>query len=446
MTLQTGRVWFRCSAGSVLAMLAVWAAFRGLGPSPPLDAIEDALQHRNFQLAENLARRSLRSHVDDSEASLLLARSLLAQNKLQPAAALLEQIPGDDGYRAEGWFRAGTVWWELDHHGRAEFAWRECLELPRDSLGVPEFQHDSRRQLCGLYALQRRRGDLWTTTAAMYENAVPRERYIPLVMRLRYYFEMVAPSVAIEALEKAHRNDPADAHIARAIAVYCREDHRIETAMAIIEPSLQRTPMDADCWDLWMQCLHEKGDFARLKEATKAWSNVADPSVEVLKSLAVIAAEDHDWPAAVRHLTAAMRLEPSRVDLHHRLGQVLMRMNRTDHAAERLAESRRLQKCWQSLRDQYEVFLADWMQKPEKRLGIAIRFAEVFEELRSTDEAIGWWRVALAENPADKQGILAMQRLGAGSTLQSGEQRGTQPPRNNRTDKQNDDASLPALD
>src|SRR5204863_9292262 len=100
-----------------------------------------------------MARSYLRSAPGDPEGISLLGRAFAAQERFADCAQLLEESPTDPYHHSQFLLRAGQAWLQGQWRRAAERAWRACLELPPQEVGVPFYQQECRRSLCEMYAV-----------------------------------------------------------------------------------------------------------------------------------------------------------------------------------------------------------------------------------------------------------------------------------------------------
>jgi tetratricopeptide (TPR) repeat protein len=391
---------------TVAAFGTLWRVFDELRPLPALEEIERATSAGLWSEAESLSRRSLRRQPAEPELALVYGQALAQRGAFDSAARVFESVGSQGLAGCDALVRAGQAWVRVGARRRAERSWLACLEC-ESVIGAALYQQECRRLLCGLYALERRRGDLWEMSRKMYHAALPAERHEVLAMRMRYEYELVQPSIALVELESALHHDPDDAFTRRAVVLYWLEMDRLDEAQRCLEETPGPQREDPRILDAVLELANRVGDQSRLSAIVKRrmQANGSKPPVELLKYASIVAESEGDFLTAAEHIRTALERNPDRADLNHRLGQLLMRLGEPTKARPILERAQRLHRIWESLRQAFEDYRTHWQPSPERRIDIAHRFARLYEQLESWDEAKGWCRAALAENPAHATSI-----------------------------------------
>lgn len=396
-----------------------WLAHDRWHAPKSLDEIRHLIDRRQWSEADVHLRRFLASHPDDVEAMLLHARVLAAKEDFAQCATLLERVPPDYAERARALLRAGQAWHEARRRRDAERVWLACLETTAGDEELPLIQQECRRQLCGMFALERRREDLWKMTDEMTRHALPRERHEPLAMRTRFELVMVEPQVSLSQLEPALENDPQDYVTRMAVGLYYLEAGNSEKARARIYQCVEAHREEPRVWEAWLQLLHKTGDHFGLEQAVRELPPATEQSAGCWKYRLIVAEQKEDLDGAQEAARRALNMRPFDAEIHHRLGQLLLRAGRKEEAQEHLNRNQELQRAQQDLRDAFDIYRKDYARATkDRRTEIAFRIAGAYERLGRPSEAAGWHRVVLSEDPAHPQSIGALERIQNGAGLE----------------------------
>ena len=393
-------------------LLAGWLTRDSWQAPKSLDEIRRLADQRQWSAAEQQVRLYRATHPNDVQAMLLHALVLAAKEDFVQCATLLESVPADAAESARALLYAGQKWQQARRRRDAERAWLACLKATAGDEEVPLIQQECRRQLCGMFALERRRDDLWKMTDEMTRHALPKDRHEPLAMRTRFEFVMVDPQVSLGLLEPALENNPNDFVTRLAVGLYQLEAGNTEKARARIYQCVQDHRDDLLVWEAWLQLLYKTGDHFGLDQAIRDLPPATEESAECWKYRLIVAEQNNDQEGAQDAAGRALKIRPFDAELHHRLGQLLLRAGRKDEAQEHLNKNQELQKAQQELRDTFDIYRNEYPRATKERRGeIAFQIAEAYERLGRASEAAPWYRVVLSENPAHSQSIAALERI-----------------------------------
>ena len=402
----------------VVAISAVigWMTRERWMEAPSLDRIGLMIDRREFGPADRHIRRYIAAHPNDPEAIMLRGRLFGAQQHFDACARTLEQVPADAVERAPALLQAGRAWELARRRRNAERAWKECLQNAGDDPELPLVQQHCRRMLCRLYAIERRRNELWAMTDELVQRIAPQQRHEPLSMRTRFEFEMVDPQVALVELEPAIEQDPEDWITRRAIGQYQLEASNTEKARAQLYRCVQADRDSLAAWEAWLRCLFETADIFGLEQAIPDLPPAADASAECWKYRAIVAERKKDLDGAIAAARRAVELRPSEGEHYHRLGQLLMQAGDKDNGQAMLARNQELQDAQQQLRDGFDAYRRDYSAgSADQKAEIAFRLGQGYAGLGRNSEAAAWYRVALSENPSHSPSIGALQQLQSGA-------------------------------
>jgi tetratricopeptide (TPR) repeat protein len=407
------RLWYGLgfSVAVVLSGAATWWVQEWWAGAATLEVIAPLIRQQKWGAAQTQLRRYLAKHPDSPSAIMMLGRTLAGQGKFEECAQLLESIPADTPVHGEALLRAGQAWRHLNRRREAERTWRKCIdELPY----MPQIlahQQDCRRQLAGMYALERRRAEFWEITWEMYERGNPALLLEPLEMRLRYEFEMVDPAVAMAELQAGKDTDANDILTRRAIGIYYLEAGEAERARAELFLCIQALRNDWRVWDAWLLCLYKTGDYTGLQQAVEDLPPSADNAAEAWKFRSLVAEHGGKLDDAIAAAERAVQLNPSDPELWYRLSQLAIRSGDAETSQKYLARSQTIKEQLDKLREAHRAYVENWETQPQRRPEIAFDLGHAFEQLVKPQDAEGWYRVALRENPTHGPSANALRSL-----------------------------------
>lgn len=396
----------------VLFVVAAHAAALVLFGVP--DSIEDISRLADEQDWVRLERsldRYMKKSPNETRAILLRSRLFAARRQYADCAKTLDSVAADAPERAESLLRSGQAWLEAGFRRKAEHAWLECLKLSGDELELPPIHQGCRRELAGLYAMERRRDELWKTTDELARHSLPRDRHEAYAMRVRFEFGMVEPQIALGLLEPAVARDPADFATRRAIGLYYLEAGQADKARAELYRCIEARRDDPTVWEAWLRCLYQTADLFGLEQALRELPVNADESAECWKYRAELSERNGDLDAAVSAIQRAVQLRPDVPEYHHRLGGFMMRRGQKEEGQAHLARNQSLQVAMKTLRDAYEEYNRSFRRAvPTAKATMAASVAIAYVQLNRDDDAQAWHAVALAEDPAHAPSIEARER------------------------------------
>ncbi len=401
----------------VIGSVVAWNALRQ--PSVPVTpaAAEELLRVGQFAEADQIVRQLLEREPENIEYQILLARVLAAQERYKEAAEVLEQIQGSPLVRARVLFRAGQAWLEARYRRKAEDCFKQVLALrPKQAIvGLPEIQQAARRELAGMYALERRRPDFRRITWEAYQNELPERRHEPLASRLRYEVEMVDPSVAIAQLEPAIELDPKDVYTRRALGIYHLEAANASEARGYLIRCVQEAPNDPIMWEAWLRCLARVGESIQIERALSQIPKAAESSDVCWRFRAQLLSVLGRSKEAAEAAQQAVKLNPWSSENHYQLGQMLMRIGKQEQAQQHIARSKELQEIWDKLLEQFARFRNEWdvLADEQARCDLAYQIGQYCEQIGWFRDAYGWYDVALNQVPTHTPSIAARERLQA---------------------------------
>jgi tetratricopeptide (TPR) repeat protein len=266
--------------------------------------------------------------------------------------------------------------------------------------------------LSGLYAMERRRDDLWNVTEEMLQHGSPTQRHEPLAMRARFEFEMVDPQVALGELEAALVQNPQDMDTLRAVGLYHLEAGNTEKARSHLYRAVQENPNSVRAWESWLLCLHQTADMFGLQQAVRELPEEAESSAECWRFRALAAERDDDLDQAIAAARRAIELKPFEPENYHRLGQYLVRKGQKEEGQALLARNVELQNVQQKLREAYDKYRHEYAAATSDQRGeIAFQLGQRYDELGHSRAAAAWYRLALSESPSHAQSISALERV-----------------------------------
>lgn len=395
--------------------LAAWMTREQWMTPRSLDGLQRLAARKQWDKADRLIHRYLAAHPNDPEAMLLRGRMLAAQENFVECARQLESVPSDTIEYAQALLRAGEAWERAHRRRDAERVWKKCLAVSTGDLELPLMQQQCRRLLCRLYAVERRRDDLWAMTEEMLQRTAPQQRHEPLAMRTRFEFVMVDPQVALGELDLALEQNPTDSLTRRAAGLYELEAGNTEKARTHLYKCLQEDRDSLPAWESWLQCLYQTADIFGLEQAIRELPPSAESSAACWKYRAIVAERKEDMDGAIAAGRRAIERCPSEAEHYHRLGQFLLRAGSKEEGQSFLARNKELQDAQQKLRESFDAYRRDFTRGAnDEKVDIAFRLGQGYDGLGRSTDAAAWYRFALSEDPAHAQSISALERIQSG--------------------------------
>jgi predicted Zn-dependent protease len=322
-----------------------------------------------------------------------MLRARIAEAQGRPAEALenLKHIPDSDPISPNARLKTGQLELARGHARAAEAAYRHALALD------PE-QIQSYRELAYLYAVQRRQAECDAQFRAL-------NRLMPLDYTLAFawcqnYCWLWDVEGARKALVQFVAEDPTDRWSRLALATGYALTGHLETAETILRPLPNSDP---GARGLRVQIAIDRGDIETAEELARG-----GPANHVGLNIfhGRLAMQRNDLRAAADYFRAAIRQEPENRDAIHSLGVTLQGLG-DPQSKELLQFASRYDRLKRTIKESVVTLQTD--QKLFYKLG------ELCESLARRDEALVWYRLAVARDPLDQEAQHGLTRLSPGS-------------------------------
>jgi len=318
-----------------------------------------------------------------------MLRARIAESQGRPAEALahLKHIPDSDPIGANAWLKTGQLELARGHARAAEAAYSHALELD------PE-QVQSYRELAYLYAVQRRQAECDAQFRVLY-------RLMPLDHTLAFawcqnYCWLWDVEGARKALVQFVAQDPSDRWSRLALATGYQLTGHLDTAEELIRPLPNSDP---GARGLRVQIAIDRGDI-ETAEALARDGPADHVGLNIFHGR--LAMQRNELRAAADYFRAALRHEPDNRDAIHGLGVALQGLG-DPQSKEFLQFASRYDRLKRTIKESVVTLQSD--QKIFYKLG------ELCELLNRREEAIVWYRLAIARDPLDKQAHQGLTRL-----------------------------------
>jgi tetratricopeptide (TPR) repeat protein len=379
-------------AGAFLAALGWWV----LQPQPTLIGVDQLLETRRFDDAEERLTAYVHAHPQDPQARLMLARSAVERSDPKPDLAL-EQLrwvrPTDPHMGAEAKGLEGEARFLQQHFDDAERLWLASLSLDPK---IPAVGWG----LLNLYALQGRDDESRRLGLRLFEvETDPHDRIQLLLQLIRHDAHAIAPSSTIFELDPVVKANPDDRHSARALGLALVRESRYDAGLAILAGAVKSDPSDLPAWEAYVTALTEAARIDALSETlTQLPQSIAgNPCFDAARGWA--ATQRREWEAAARSYGRAWERRPDDPTLAYRLQLALRNAGKTEELDRLAPRLKAIASAKENLRTLYDRLdaLPDLGKAPHWEL--YKEMSQTLEQLQRQDEARAWRRVAEAEQP-----------------------------------------------
>ena len=385
--------------------LVIWHRCR---PLPTLDAIRALGRKRQFEQAQQLLGRYLKTFPEDDHAHMLMAQLCMDRQKPQPEIALrhLERVRTSSRQEAAMvQFYQGKAHYQRKRYDLAEDCWNKALAL--DPV-VPE----AGWALLDLLDMEGRDEATHQLAMRLYEiEPDPQDRIRFLLTMVRIDIEEVAPESVVQVIESVWRKHPESLNLALVLGTALIRSSRPAEGIAVLRDALRRHPDSAEAWDGWLTGLdngHEpqllNQEFARLPSKFRADPRFAKHEGTVAQGL-------HNWPKAVAAYQRAYKLEPFN-------GVVLYRLRMALRAVGQTTDADRIERLRTDYENAFKQLRPTYLEASKIRtLGLRAhtdiyhRLADLREKMGRFDEACAWHRLVLQFAPMDPLSLAALERL-----------------------------------
>ncbi len=409
----------------VLTLLTITLAVGGIGWSTWMSSrpsVEEAIALADagrFDQAEAKALDCLSPYHSNDAVHLLLAQIVLkraevlsAQDpELRSKSALLalDHLSRVHPYnpRMSMLFHVsmGNALERLQRLDGAEVAWLDALRI---SPAAPE----AGLKLFNLYYVLGRGAD----ARRIANQLLPRQndandRAMILLELIRPDVRPPAPASLIKLLEPVVLRNPGDLQSAMALGLALTRSGQLEEGIDQIRRVIQNHPDHIDARDGLLTALEESGQIVLMGAELERLPTAVAESPRLLKYRARLAQDSNRWSDAVDLYRQALIAEPNNRSVQYRLARLLRQTGRSEEADRIDQRIRRRDAALKELPPLFERALetADMGTCPDTQL--CQRIADVRERMQLVEEARGWHRVVLGNEPENELSRAAVVRL-----------------------------------
>ena len=324
------------------------------------------------------------------EERFLAAQSARLLRRFDEALAALDQFPGFDPLATSVPRAIGLIEFDARRFARAEANLRRALDIePADEA--------ARRGLIRLLGLQLRKKEVAAQFGALASLTKSKLSFDDLSWWASGSDPTLSPHDAAATLAEASRVDPADIRTRVALAETLRRLGRLDEADAAL-PREYRESGDDEARKVRARIEMERDDPAGASPPVSA----DDPALAEVLGRAALGRGD--LAEAERLFKIALDVDPFDRDAQFGLGQVLRLSGRQVEAGHYLHAA--------EARDRLDRAIGN-ARTPENRANPQVlrAVASLCEGLDRRPEALAWYRLALARDPADPATQAAIYRL-----------------------------------
>ncbi len=320
---------------------------------------------------------------------LLRAQLASAQGRDEEALDALGHVASDHPLAAEAALLAGRIERTRRRLSRAEAAFR--VALARDPRLIA-----AHKELIYIFGIQLRRREIDEEFKAL--SRLTSLTHHDLFTWGLTHFTDWEPGVAKD-LEEFIQADPDDRYSRLALAALLFDRPEMESRVEKILDSLPRSDPDAQALRVEVKLSH-----GQLDEAISLLDGASEHHPHLARLRGRIAMMKGDRQAAIRHFQSALSGEPhDRVCLSE-LGKALVLLGDKKGAEDYLARAKRLDNVYN---------LINRVSKPnqENRSTDLAELGRACEAAGLSDEARGWYSLAIVRNPLDSDAQRGLHRL-----------------------------------
>jgi tetratricopeptide (TPR) repeat protein len=402
--------WFVCGVVTFLVLSSV--AWKWVFMPVPLDRLRLYCDTQAWEQAISGLETQLRASPGHVEASFLLARAYSAQERFADAAQVLSHVNGTPFEKVQALLRAGQAAHMGGLRRSAERHWLAALALESDDPAIGNTLRDCRRELCDLYAIQRRGDDLFRTSLDMEKRSLPVDRAVPLLIRLRFWTTVIEPASAIPTLKKSIEADPDDIYSRCALGRYQIDAEQMAEAHATLAQCVASVPQDTTVWQSWCWALERQGNLKELITAIERIPPKIDRTAEVCRLQSIAAEQKGNVPAAIQFMKEAIE-RGSDPKFRMRLSQLLFRSGQTQEGKRNQEMAEKQKQVFVTLKESIDAFREQYNPSDRKSAVEAERIAHLLDQLERFDESVHWRQLALAVDPAFQPAIDGIKRHAA---------------------------------
>jgi tetratricopeptide (TPR) repeat protein len=320
---------------------------------------------------------------------MLEAQLATADGRLDDALGAIGRIADDHPIAAQAHLLAGRI--ERQRHclRKAEVAFRHALAIKPGLI-------EAHNELIYILGIQSRRREVDAEFRAL-SRLTPLSHHDLFTWALTH-FSHWNPDI-VEDLDGFIRADPQDRYSRLAVAELLLESPERESYIAnILEPLPDSDP---DALALRINLAFNMGRF---EDAERRLASAPAGHPRISRIRGELALRRRDLDGAIRHFREALGAEPYDRVSPMQLAQALRLKGETDAAEAYVERVRRLNRV-------YNLIVRVRSPKHENQVSDLTDLGKACEEAGLIDEARGWYRRAIAENPLDGTAQQGLHRL-----------------------------------
>ncbi|MDA9314431.1 tetratricopeptide repeat protein [Alphaproteobacteria bacterium] len=139
-------------------------------------------------------------------------------------------------------------------------------------------------------------------------------------------------SDAIEALRRAHKNEPDNPNFMIQLGEFLRQDNKASEAITILEQATELAPKDANAWTNLGVAFQQEKRITDAKIAYETALTLNPKSAAIASNLGAMAKEAEEWESALQYFGKALEIGPDYAEAHNNLGNMLHELGRLGEA------------------------------------------------------------------------------------------------------------------
>ena len=382
------RLLFAAMLVVLVALNAGWIVTDRVAPA--MKGIDASINSGRFDEAERALRWRLRWSPGDGDARMKLARLMVKRGDNLGGARQLHEVPFWWPAKREATFLESQAFKQVARGRDAEAALQACLVDDPFHPIPPRMFHGAAKDLVAFYVLEGRQDEAREVLWRAFEEATPEEKPGVLATRVRLELERIDHAEAVGRLRDYLGADPDDPDARRALAL---EEHTTGDEAAAdrdLATCLRARPDDTLAWRAKLEILNDRGDVEGLHEAVTRLPKAAERDARVCLYRGIDLQRRDDQAGALGAFRRAAELAPADAEILYKLGMAELAAGRAQTGKDHVARSRQLHQAFGTLRDGYQVFLAQSRKNPRDESA----YRSAVETLAESCRTYGWLREA----------------------------------------------------
>ncbi len=391
--LARGSTWILAGLAAALAAGFGWRAVPSrTDPDRLWVEAEKAFLAGRWDLARASLKRLERVRQRTGLDLMLEAQLAVAAGQPEEAFASLSRIPEDHAIASQGHLLGARLWREQHCLKKAEIELRRALQVKPGLL-------EAHKELVYILGIQARRSEVDAEFHALAQ-LTPLTHHDLFTWALTHFTHW-SPDI-VEDLDSFIKADPDD-RFSRLALVELLLERPGEEVDAYIDLVLKPLPAtDPDALALRVEFAFNRGF---MEEAERLLEKAPANHPRTARIRGEIALRRHDVDAAIKYFKEALTGEPyDRVSPMH-LAQALQLKGDRNSATVYLDRVQRLNKV-------YSLIIRVRAPNRENDVSDLAELGKACEEAGLTEEARGWYTLAITMNPLDTDAQQALARLG----------------------------------